>query len=188
MEKTARGPGRRPRRHRQQSEPAHAGRRKLGLRDIAWHVLNQTPEQHKLTQSENAQTAHEPSDRAIAPDGAALAATSNRCSMSGSSRHTRSAVDRFADTHPRLDELGDLIEQELKSRLQPRQAYRRAELLKAGHARGSDPHHNGSDPYQPTDHPWRARSAPLNGRERAQGKPASRRDAIANAHASARSV
>jgi hypothetical protein len=43
---------------------------------------------------------------------------------------TRSAVDQYADAHPRFDELGDLIEQELKLGFDLNTAYRRAELLR----------------------------------------------------------
>ena len=49
--------------------------------------------------------------------------------------HTRSAVDQFAEQHPRFDELGDLIEQELQFGFDLDTAYRRAELLRpATHA------------------------------------------------------
>jgi hypothetical protein len=44
--------------------------------------------------------------------------------------YTRGAVDQFADTHPRFDELGDLIETELKFGFDLDTAYRRAELLR----------------------------------------------------------
>jgi hypothetical protein len=43
---------------------------------------------------------------------------------------TRSAIDVFADSHPRFDELGTLIEQELKHGYDIETAYRRAELLR----------------------------------------------------------
>ena len=61
--------------------------------------------------------------------------------------YTRSQVDQFADSHPRFDELGTLIEQELELGFDLETAYRRAELLApATHAAqtgtpcGSDPH------------------------------------------------
>jgi hypothetical protein len=44
--------------------------------------------------------------------------------------YTRSQVDQFADQHPRFDELGPLIEQELKLGFDIDTAYKRAELLK----------------------------------------------------------
>jgi hypothetical protein len=45
---------------------------------------------------------------------------------------TRSAVDQFADSHPRFDELGDLIQNEINLGFDLETAYRRAELLRPG--------------------------------------------------------
>jgi hypothetical protein len=43
--------------------------------------------------------------------------------------YTRSQVDQFADSHPRFDELGPAIEQELKLGFDLEAAYRRADAL-----------------------------------------------------------
>src|SRR3954465_14178043 len=52
---------------------------------------------------------------------------------------TRSAVDQFADAHPRFDELGDLIEQELRYGFSLEEAYQRADRFKppTGNARAA---------------------------------------------------
>jgi hypothetical protein len=44
--------------------------------------------------------------------------------------HTRSAVDRFAEANPRLDELGDLIHREIQLGFDLPTAYQRAALLR----------------------------------------------------------
>jgi hypothetical protein len=93
--------------------------------------------------------------------------------------YTRSAVDQFAETHPRFDELGTLIEAELKFGFDLETAYRRAELLRPTPAaqtrappaqtRTADKSISGSPDV-----------APSNGASRSQ-KPVGRREAIGNA-------
>jgi hypothetical protein len=48
---------------------------------------------------------------------------------------TRERVNAFADAHPRFDELGDLIEAELRLGFDLKTAYRRAELLRPARKR-----------------------------------------------------
>ena len=60
--------------------------------------------------------------------------------------HTRSSVDQFADSHPRFDELGDLIENELQLGFDLETAYRRAELLQPATHAAQTAHPSGSDP------------------------------------------
>ena len=65
-------PGRRPRPHHQQPRARSPDGQQLGVRDIAYHILNLTPEQHRLTQSQNAQMAqsHQLAQLHAAPGGA----------------------------------------------------------------------------------------------------------------------
>ena len=108
---------------------------RIGLRDIAWHVLNQTPDQHKALRMENSQTAIAHQLGQLHQQQQAIAQGMQRLQYERAFSQTRSEVDRFAETHPRLDELGDLIEQELRVGYDLPTAYRRAELLRpATHA------------------------------------------------------
>jgi hypothetical protein len=94
--------------------------------------------------------------------------------------YTRSQVDQFADSHPRFDELGDLIEQELKFGFDLETAYRRAELFRptthaaqtrtpSAQTRPADKSISGSPDVSPS-----------NGASRSK-KPVGRREAIQNA-------
>lgn len=108
---------------------------KLTLRDVAWHLLNQTPDQQQLLQQQNTQAAISHQMGQLHQQQQAIAQGLNQLHYERQFRHTRSEVDRFAETHPRLDELGDLIQQELKLGFNLPQAYQRAELLRpATHA------------------------------------------------------
>jgi hypothetical protein len=94
--------------------------------------------------------------------------------------YTRSHVDQFADKHPRFDELGDLIETELKLGFNLETAYRRAELLRpTTHAAQTRP------TSAQTRTPDKSISgspdvSPSNGASRDR-KPVGRREAIQNA-------
>lgn len=154
---------------------------RLGLRDIAYHVLNQSPEQHKLVQQSNAQAAAAHQIGALHQEIAGLKEHLAKMHTQQQFTYTRSAVDQFAETHPRFDELGDLIENELKFGFDLETAYRRAELLRpATHAaqtrstpaqtRTADRSISGSPAV-----------APSNGAARKSEKPVGRREAISNA-------
>lgn len=156
---------------------------KLGLRDIAWHILNQSPEQHQLVQNQNAQTAQTHQIGQLHQMVNTLASGIQQMQYERKFTHTRSAIDQFADTHPRFDELGDLIEHEIKLGFDLDTAYRRAELLRPGtHAAQT---RNGPHTAQ-TRTPDRSISGapdggPSNGYVRRPGKQVGRREAIANA-------
>lgn len=106
---------------------------KLTLRDVAWHVLNQSPEQLKLTQAENMQSSQgtqlEQLHQTVNQLAQSVAHMHYERQYAQRLHHTRSAVDRFADTHPRLDELGGVIKREIDLGFDLPTAYRRAELL-----------------------------------------------------------
>jgi hypothetical protein len=95
--------------------------------------------------------------------------------------HTRSAVDQFAESHPRFDELGDLIEKELNLGFDLPTAYRRAELLRPGTTVAQT--HDTSAQTRPVDRSISGSPdvASSNGASRRPKVPVGRREAIQNA-------
>jgi hypothetical protein len=164
--------------------------RKITLPDIAYHILNQTPEQHKLVQSQNTQMAQ---SHQLAQANQRISGLENAIQQMHHAavfNQTRGAVDQFAVTHPRTDELASLIEQEVKLGFDLETAYRRAELLSpATHA--AQTRTDGTHAAQTRTHTAQTRTSdrsisgapggPLNGSTRRSDKPVGRREAIANA-------
>ena len=121
-------------------------KQRIGLRDIAYHVLSQTPEALRQVQQGNAQQAAQQQigglykevqglKNAMQQWQSAQQQAAHQQRMAQQFVQTRSAVDVFAEAHPRFDELGDLIERELRLGFPLDQAYQRAELLRpATHA------------------------------------------------------
>ena len=101
----------------------------IGFRDIAYHVLSQTPEQVRMLQHDHSQEAAAKQIGALHQQVAHLQSTIQQMQYTQQHSYTRTQVDQFADTHPRFDELGTQIEQELKFGFDLETAYRRAELL-----------------------------------------------------------
>jgi len=109
--------------------------RRIGLRDVAYHVLSQSPEQLNQVQQGNRQTAAQHQIGSLYQKVDALERQNQQMQYAQRFTQTRSAVDVFAEAHPRFDELGDLIERELRLGFPLDQAYQRAELLRpASHA------------------------------------------------------
>jgi len=102
---------------------------KIGLRDIAYHVLSQSPDQLRQLQMGNQQQAASQQIGALHQQIQHLQQTVQQMHTNQQFVQTRSAIDVFADTHPRFDELGTVIERELKLGFDLETAYRRAELL-----------------------------------------------------------
>ena len=102
---------------------------KLGLRDIAYHVLSQSPEQLRQLQMGNQQSAASQQIMALNARIEGLQQTVQQMHTAQQFTQTRSAIDVFADSHPRFDELGLAIERELKFGFDLETAYRRAEML-----------------------------------------------------------
>ena len=152
---------------------------RIGLRDIAWHVLNQSPEQHQLLQAQNSQSAQSQQIGQLHQAVSTLASGIQQMQYQAKFSQTRSALDRYADAHPRFDELGPLIEQEIKLGFDLDTAYRRAEMLRpATHA---------AQTRTPTAQTRTAAKSisgapagPSNGVAR-RDKPVGRREAIASA-------
>src|SRR6187455_411695 len=152
---------------------------RIGLRDIAWHVLNQSPEQHQLLQAQNSQSAQSQQIGQLHQAVSTLASGIQQMQYQARFSQTRSALDRYAAAHPRFDELGPLIEQEIKLGFDLDTAYRRAEMLRpATHA---------AQTRTPTAQTRTAAKSisgapagPSNGVAR-RDKPVGRREAIASA-------
>jgi hypothetical protein len=102
---------------------------RLGLRDIAYHVLSQSPEQLKQIQQGNVQQAAAHQIGQLHQQVQGLQNQLRQMHTQQQFTYTRSAVDQFADSHPRFDELGAAVERELKFGFDLETAYRRAELL-----------------------------------------------------------
>lgn len=153
---------------------------RITSRDIAYHILSQTPEQHHMLRTQNAQTAASHQIGALHQEVAGLKGELQQMHTAQQFVYTRSAVDQFADAHPRFDELGDLIEQELRYGFDLETAYRRSELLRPStHAAQT------RTPSAQTRSDRSIHGAPdtgLSDRQRPRdGKPIGRRQAIANA-------
>jgi hypothetical protein len=157
--------------------------RRLNLRDIAYHVLSQTPEQLKQLQQGNQQSAAQQQIGALHREVTGLKGALHQLHTAQQFHYTRSQVDQFADQHPRFDELGPLIENELKLGFDLETAYRRAELLhpathaaqtRTASAQTRPPNIDRSISGAPE-------AGPSNGQSRPKGPPPSRREAVQNA-------
>jgi hypothetical protein len=151
----------------------------ITFRDICWHVINQTPEQHQLVQAKNMQAAQHAQIGQLHREISQLATGIKQMQYQNTFSQTRSALDRYADAHPRFDELGDLIEQEIKLGFTLDQAYARADRLRpATHAPQT------RTPTAQTRTTGKsisgAPAGPTNGTGRPQ-RPVGRREAITNA-------
>ena len=155
--------------------------RKLTLRDVAYHILNQSPEQHRITQTNNVAQAAQHQIGALHQEVSGLKQALQQMHTGLQFNHTRSAVDQFADAHPRFDELGDLIEQELQFGFDLHTAYQRAERLRpettTAQTRVPAPAQTRSD----KSISGAPDSGPSNGKQRKSGKVPTREEAIADA-------
>ena len=104
--------------------------RRIGLRDVAHYIATRSPGQHQRTQMRNQQTALGQQMRQIQQTQHMLARQHQQMQYNQAYHRTRSAVDRFAEANPRLDELADVIERELRLGFDLPTAYRRAALLR----------------------------------------------------------
>jgi hypothetical protein len=113
--------------------------RRLGLRDVAYYIASQSPQQHQMTQARNHQAALAQQMQQIQHNQQQLARQQAQMRYMQAYHRTRSAVDRFAEANPRLDELAPYIERELRLGFDLPTAYRRAALLRptAAQTRGT---------------------------------------------------
>jgi hypothetical protein len=154
--------------------------RKLSLQDVAWHIVNQTPEQHQLLQSKNRMMAQSHQLQQAQERIAALENHAKQMQYVSHFHQTRAGVDQYAATHPRVDELADLITNEVTLGFDLDTAYRRAELLRpATHAAQTRTH---TAQTRTSDRSISgAPDGSSNGTSRRSDKPVGRREAIANA-------
>ena len=155
----------------------------IGLRDIAYHVLSQSPDQLKQTQMGNQQTATGHQIGALHQEIVGLKNALNQMHTAQQFTYTRSQVDQFADSHPRFDELGTQIQRELEFGFDLESAYRRAELLSpATHAAQTGA--PAAQTRAPADRSISGSPGGVTGSNpapRRNEKPVGRREAIANA-------
>ena len=104
---------------------------RIGLRDIAYHVLSQSPEQLQQVQMGNQQTAASQQIGALYQEVTGLKGQLQQLYNGLQFNSTRSAVDQFAEQHPRIDEkeFGDVVKQEIELGFPLDVAYQRAERL-----------------------------------------------------------
>jgi TolA-binding protein len=152
--------------------------------------LSRTPEQHALTQTGNVTSAHNAQiaqlTQQVTQLTAALQHMHNQQQQRQRYNQTKRGVDRFAETHPRIDEAGfsDVVVQELSAGYGLKQAYQRAQLLRPnGVAAQTRP--NGAAQTRTVDRSISGApsAAPSNGKapRRAGAQPTNRRDVIAAA-------
>jgi hypothetical protein len=159
--------------------------RKITLRDIAHHIVSRTPEQMQMMQHTNAQTAQSHQMAALRQKHDNLETRLQQMQYDQRLAQTRPAVDAFADTHPRFDELSEHIKEQFNPAPAENleEAYRRANLLNpATHAAQTRPD---STPAQtrPADKSISGAPTvgPSNGTLKRPQKIVSRREAIENA-------
>jgi hypothetical protein len=155
---------------------------------VAWHIVNQTPEQRQLLQSQNKAMAQSHQLQQAQQRIAALENQHQQMQYAAHFHRTRSTVDQYAATHPRVDELADLITQEVKLGFDLDTAYQRADRLRPPTA--PQTRTNGTHAAQTRSTTAQTRTdksisgapdaGPSEGRRRSD-KPVGRREAIANA-------
>jgi len=165
----------------------------ITLADIAQYVLSRTPEQHAQMQTQNLTSAHNSHINQLTQQISQLAGVVQhmqaRQQYRNQYRQMKRGVDRFAATHPRIDEpgFGDIVVQELRAGHQLDRAYARANLL---HPPGRNaPAAQTRAPAAQTRAPDRSISGSPAGAPatfdvrtpRRAGQPPSRRDIIAHA-------
>ena len=166
----------------------------ITLPDIAHYVLSRTPEQHALTQTGNVTSAHNAQiaqlTQQVTQLTAALQHMHNQQQQRQRYNQTKRGVDRFAETHPRIDEAGfsDVVVQELRAGHGLEQAYQRAQLLQPNvrpNGVTAQTRPNGAAQTRTVDRSISGApsAAPSNGKapRRAGAPPSNRRDVIAAA-------
>jgi hypothetical protein len=106
----------------------------ITVQDFAHHVLSMTPEQHQMSRQQNSQTSAEMRigqlHQQVEEQNQILRQFVYQQKFAG----TRAEVDKFAEQHPRFDELADQIKLELDLGFPLEQAYARADKLRPSSA------------------------------------------------------
>ena len=95
-----------------------------------YHILNQSPEQHKLTAAQNQQIALQRQLQYVQQHQHALAQQQARMQYQQKFVHSPQCGRSVCRGQPEADELGDLIERELRLGFDLPTAYQRANLLR----------------------------------------------------------
>ena len=155
----------------------------IGFRDIAYHVLSQSPEQLKQLQMGNQQQAANQQIGQLHQVIMGLKSQVDQMHTAQQFTQVRSQVDQFAETHPRIDEeaFANEVRRELSFGFDLATAYRRAEALTpATHAAQT------RTPPAQTRTPDRSiygvPASPSNGASRPRTPSASPRDALLRAY------
>ena len=106
----------------------------LTLQDVALHIVSMTPEQQQLVQQRNHQTSAEMQLGQLHQRLEKQDQLLNQMVYQQRFAGTRAEVDRFAEQHPRFDELADQIKIELDLGFPLEQAYARADKLRPSSA------------------------------------------------------
>jgi hypothetical protein len=106
----------------------------ITVQDFAHHVLSMTPEQHQMSRQQNSQTSAEMQIGQLHQKLEKQEQTLNQMVYQQRFAGTRAEVDRFAEQHPRFDELADQIKIELDLGFPLEQAYARADKLRPSSA------------------------------------------------------
>lgn len=155
----------------------------INLRDIAYHVLSQSPDQLRQVQMGNTQQAAGQQIGALHQEIEGLKSALHQMHTQQQFTYTRAQVDQFADSHPRFDEIGTLVKQELELGFDLETAYRRAELL-APATRAAQTGTPAAQTRAPADRSISGSPGGVNGSNpspRRNEKPVGRREAISNA-------
>jgi hypothetical protein len=151
---------------------------RLTFRDLAWHHLNQSPEQQELLKHQNKVDAQAQQIGQLHQTVNKLVNGIQQMQYQATFAQTRAQLDRYADAKPRFDELSDLIHREIQLGFTLDQAYARADLLR--------PATQAAQTRTPTAQTRTAKSisgapaGPSNGVAR-RDKPVGRREAITSA-------
>lgn len=163
----------------------HPDGRRIGLVDVAAHILQTTPEQRRLTQAQNTAQAHDAKIGQLHQVVQSLATNLHQMQYHQRFTAVRSQIDQFADSHPGFDERSDLIKQELDHGYSVEVAYDRAMKLRPGngstHAAQT---RNASAQTRPEGIDRSISGAPTNGSQNslpARKKSGSNREALLNA-------
>jgi hypothetical protein len=101
----------------------------ITLRDVAHHIVNMTPEQHRMTAQQNQQSAADMRIGQLSQMVEKLTGGIEQMQFQQRFKEKRGEIDEFAKTHPRLDELGAAIKRELDFGFPLEVAYERADRL-----------------------------------------------------------
>jgi hypothetical protein len=151
---------------------------RIGLRDIAYHIASQTPEQLRSIQSGNAQNAQSHQIGQLHENVSALTQAIQQLHHERQYGYTSDVVNRFAQDHPRVDELSDLIAYEISLGHDLPTAYNRATLLRPTQAAQT---RTPSAQTRSKSIHGAPSSGPSDGQRPRNDTPIGRRDAIANA-------